>query len=92
MKLVIRKYTGSGAKELFDIIAHNMDSLNKTMESIPGLDTYSAALTENGGITITVCQDENGIRESIKRAKDWVAEHAGKVQVEVPQIMYGDLL
>jgi restriction endonuclease Mrr len=76
MKAIIRKYSGKGAKELFDTLEKQAAELNTVMGSVKGLVSYTLARSGDGGFSVTVCQDQAGLDESTQKAKDWIAKNA----------------
>ncbi|MDP9227839.1 MAG: hypothetical protein M3M99_02155 [Actinomycetota bacterium] len=89
MHVVVRKYSGSGASELFDLIEQRSDEVKEIITSVPGFISYSAFREGDGGTTVTSCQDKAGVDESSKRAADWVAENA-TASVDPPEIAEGN--
>jgi hypothetical protein len=59
------------------------------MPSIDGYVSYTTARTSDGGVTITVCLDDAGIAESLKRAAEWVAANT---RVTAPEITTGQVI
>ena len=57
MQVVIRQYSGEGAAELFDLLEANAAGVQSLMASVNGLVSYTLARSENGGFSVTVCQD-----------------------------------
>lgn len=90
MKVCLRKYSGKGAAELIDLLEKNADEVKSFIGSISGLVSYGIARTDDGGFTVTVCQDQAGIDESIKRAKDWIAANAANIGAAPPEVTIGD--
>jgi hypothetical protein len=92
MKAVIRKYSGKGAKELMEVLEERAAELDSVMGSIKGLVSYTLARSGDGGFSVTVCQDQAGLDESIRRAKDWVAKNAAGTGVAAPEVIVGDVI
>jgi hypothetical protein len=69
MQVVLRKYSGKGAKELFDLLEKNTTELQKLLLPIQGFVSYTLARNEDGGFSVTVCQDKGGIDQAFKRRK-----------------------
>jgi hypothetical protein len=46
----------------------------------------------DGGISITVCQDQAGVEESIQKAKNWVAKNAENTGVSAPKVSAGSVI
>lgn len=89
MQAVIRTYSGNGARELFDVLEKNTAEVLSVMESVRGLVSYTLARTDSGGFSVTVCQDQAGIDESLQKARDWVAKNAGNTGAGAPQVTEG---
>lgn len=89
MYVVIRKYSGSGASELFDLIDERSDEVKEIIEAVPGFVSYAALREGDGAVTVTCCEDKAGTDESSKRAADWVAEN-GPGSVSPPEISEGE--
>jgi len=79
MHAVIRTFTGSGANELFDLLEKRKSEVDDLMRSINGFVTYLLVRTDNGGSSITVCQDKSGTDESTRKAKEWIATNASHI-------------
>ena len=71
MRTVIRRYSGKGAKELFDLLEKRTADVEELMRSVKGFVGYTLARGGDGGFSVTVCQDKAGIDESVQKAKDW---------------------
>ena len=74
--VVIRSYSGQGATELFDLLEQREGDVRELIGGVPGFVTYAAFRTDQGGATVTVCQDKAGTDESSRRAAGWVQENA----------------
>jgi hypothetical protein len=86
MQVVIREYSGRGAKELFDVLEKNKTEVESVLRSVKGLVSYTLARSGDGGFSVTVCQDQAGIDASVQKARDWVAKNAGHTGVSAPQV------
>ena len=86
MQVVIREYSGKGAKELFDVLEKNKAEVERVLRSVKGLTSYTLARTGDGGFAVTVCQDQAGIDESVQKARDWVAKNAAHTGAGAPQV------
>jgi hypothetical protein len=76
MYVVVRSYSGPGASELFDLLGQRTEDVKNLIGGVPGFVSYAAFRSGDGGITVTVCQDEAGTDESSRRAAEWVKENA----------------
>ena len=54
MHAVIRTYSGTGAKELFDLLERQKSDVDEKMRSIDGFVSYLLLRSEDGGATVTV--------------------------------------
>jgi hypothetical protein len=92
MHAVIRTYSGSGAKELFDLLERRKSDVDDLMRSIDGLESYLLVRTADGGTSVTVCQDKAGTDESMRRAKDWIATNASDIRAAAPAVSEGPVV
>jgi hypothetical protein len=90
--MVVRKYSGKGAKALVDLLEKNSGDVQNTMRSVKGFVSYALARTDDGGFSVTICQDKAGIDESAQKAKDWVAKNAANTGVAPPVITVGEVV
>jgi hypothetical protein len=91
MHIVIRRYTGQGADELFTAMEQRESEIQDIIGGVPGFVSYTAFRTDDGGTSVTVCDDKTGTDESSSRARAWVEENID-VTVEPPSISEGDAL
>ena len=89
MHAVTRSYSGQGASELFDRISAASDEVEGLLRGVKGFASYTLFRTEDGGVTVTVCQDKAGTDESLQVARDWVAANASDVGVGSPTVAEG---
>ena len=89
MYTVIRSYFGKGAKELFDVLEKNKADVEKTIRSVKGFVSYTLVRSEDGGFSVTVCNDKAGTDESLEKARDWIAQNAPDIGVAAPRISEG---
>ena len=92
MQTVIRRFSGKGAKELFDLLEKRTADVEELMRSVKGFVSYTLARSGDGGFSVTVCQDKTGTDESVQKAKDWIAKNAGNTGVGAPEISEGSVL
>ena len=92
MHAVIRTYSGSGAKELFDLLEKRKSDVEDVMRSIDGFVAYDLVRTASGGTSFTVCQDQAGIDESVRRARQWISTNASDIRANEPVVSEGPVL
>ena len=89
MYAVVRSYSGSAAKALFDLIEERRPEIEGLVRSGTCFVAYSLIRTDDGGVTVTVCQDKAGTDESIQMARDWIQANASGLGVDPPSISEG---
>jgi hypothetical protein len=92
MQTVIRKYSGKGAKELFDLLEERADEVEGLLRPVAGFVGYTLARSGDGGFSMTVCQDKAGIDESVRKAREWISENAGSSGASPPEVWEGTVL
>lgn len=91
MQAVLREYSGQGAAELIDFIAAQGPAIRTLMGSVKGFVSYAIIRTAEGGYTVTICQDQAGIDESVQKARDWIAKNAAHIKASAPKVTAGKL-
>jgi len=89
MNIVVRTYSGKGAKELFDVLEKRKTDVEEVMRSIRGFVSYTLARSNDGGFSVTVCNDKAGTDESVQKARDWVAKNAANAGAAPPKVTMG---
>jgi restriction endonuclease Mrr len=92
MQTVLRRYSGKGAKELFDLLEKHNAEVEEWMGGVKGLVTYTLVRSGDGGFSVTVCQDKAGIDESVQRAKEWITKNAGSIGAAAPEVTEGAVI
>jgi hypothetical protein len=92
MQIVVRTYTGKGAKELFDVLETHKADVEKLLRAIKGFVGYTMARSGDGGLSVTVCQDKAGIDESVRVARDWIAKNAASTGAAAPKVAEGSVI
>ncbi len=92
MYAVVRTYSGSGAKELFGMLDERIEEVESLIRSVTGFVGYTLIRTDDGGVTVTVCQDKVGTDESIQVARAWIRENASDLGTSPPAVSEGSVL
>ena len=92
MYAVVRTYYGPGAKDLFDLLENRKAEVEAAIRSVPGLVSYTLVRTEEGGVAVTVCQDQAGANESTRIKKEWIQRHASELGSSLPEGEEGSVL
>ncbi len=89
MYAVMRSYSGEGASGVFDMLEQREQEVSDLMRAVPGFVSYAAIRNGDGGVTMTMCNDEAGADESSTRAAAFVKEHM-TAPPGAPSIIAGD--
>ncbi|MEM5432086.1 hypothetical protein [Cupriavidus oxalaticus] len=92
MHTVVRTYAGSGAKALYDLLEKRTSEVESLMRSVQGFVSYTLVRTADGGFSVTTCNDKAGADESVKKARDWIAENAADTGASAPTIAEGTVI
>lgn len=92
MHAVIRSYAGSGAKALFDLLEERKAEVESLIRSVTGFVAYSLIRTDDGGVTVTVCQDKAGTDASLQLARDWIQQNASDLGTSPPVVSEGPVV
>lgn len=91
MYAVIRRYSGPGAAQLFDELERQTKAVEELLRAVPGFVSYTLARTDEGGVSVTVCQDQAGTEASVKAAADFIRQNV-KVTADPPAIAHGAVI
>jgi len=89
MHAVMRDYSGTGAKKLFDLLEKKKAEVKNVIMPIKGFVSYTLVRTASGGFSVTICQDKAGTDESIRAARDWVTKNANDARAARPKVSEG---
>ncbi len=90
MYAVVRRYQNATA--LFDELARREQDVRDLIQSVPGFVAYFLVRSGDGGVTVTVCQDQAGTAESTRRAADWVRQNLPAAAGNPPEVTEGEVL
>lgn len=92
MHAVIRMYSGSGAKELFDLLEERKSEVEDIIRGVKGFVGYTLLRTDDGGVSVTVCKDKAGTEESLQVARNWIKENASDLGTSPPEVSEGSVI
>jgi hypothetical protein len=92
MHAVVRTFHGAGAKQLFDLLETRKGDVEALMRGIKGFASYTLMRTDDGGLSVTVCQDKAGTDQSVDLARDWVKKNAAGTGVGSPTYTEGSVI
>ena len=89
MHAVVRTYSGQGAKELFDLLEERKSEVEDIIRSVSGFQAYTLIRSDEGGVTVTVCDDKAGTDQSLQVVRDWIQENASDLGTSPPNVSEG---
>ena len=92
MHAVVRTYSGQGAKELFEQLEQRKSEVEDLIRSVSGFQAYTLLRTNDGGVTVTVCEDKAGTDQSLQLARDWIQENASDLHTSAPVVSEGSVV
>ena len=92
MHMVTRTYSGTGAKELFDLLEQRKGEVKEVMGAVHGIKSYAMTRTHDGGYTVTMCDDKAGSDDSVKVAADWIKKNAPDLKLRAPVAAEGKVI
>ena len=88
MHATIRRYADNA---LAAPLRENEASVRNLMSAISGFRAYYFVETPEGGVSVTVCDDEAGTTESNGVAAAWIRENMPDLATSPPTISAGDV-
>jgi hypothetical protein len=92
MYAVVRNYSGAGAKALFDLLDERKSDVEARLRAVDGFVSYTLIRTNEGGVSVTVCEDQGGTDESIQVTRDWVKANAADLNTDPPTVSKGPVI
>ena len=92
MHAVVRTYASQGAKELFALLEQRKAEVEDLIRTVSGFHAYTLIRTDDGGVTVTVCQDKAGTDESLQVARDWIQQNASDLSTSPPTVSEGSVV
>ena len=74
------------------MLQERIGEVESLIRAVPGFVGYTLIRTDDGGATVTVCQDKAGTDESVRVAREWIQENAPDLGVSSPAISEGPAL
>ena len=87
MHAVIRMYAGAGGTKLIDLLEERKTEVEALIRPVKGFVSYSLIRTNDGGASVTVCEDKAGTDESLQVARDWIAKNAPNTGAPLPAVL-----
>ena len=92
MYAVVRSYSGPGARDLFGLLEDRKAEVEDLIRGVSGFKAYTILRTDEGGVSVTVCDDKTGTDESIQLARDWIAKNGADMAAAPPDVSEGTVI
>ena len=92
MYALVRNYSGTGAKELFDLLDERKSDVEKHLRAVDGFVSYTLIRTNDGGVAVTICQDQDGTNQSSQVARDWIKANSAGLNTNPPTVSKGSVI
>ncbi len=79
----------SDARELAELIISNQSEVEALLRSVPTFHAYHLVRTDDGFVSITMCNTKEGAEQSNTVAADWVRVNAVGLRGSSPKIYAG---
>lgn len=89
MYIVVRTWANGGA--IADAISQRQQEVEDVIGGVPGFVAYYAARSGDTLTTVTVTEDQEGSRESTRRAGEWIRKNLSNLSGAAPQIAEGEV-
>jgi hypothetical protein len=89
MYAVVRRY--KGGSRIIDEVIRKRSDVERLIRGVPGFVGYYVIKTEDGGATITICEDRAGTQESVRVAADWVRQNVPEAAGSPPEVTEGEV-
>ncbi len=77
---------------LADVLASHADAIRAVIGEVPGFRSYTLVKTDQGTVTVTVCDDEAGTAESTRIAGEWLRANLPELEIAPPNVSSGAVL
>ena len=86
----VRRYRSSDAAE---VGRRAKEGFAPIVKDVPGFQAYYYLDSGDGtATTVTICDDQAGVEESVNRARDWVGENAADLVEGAPDVTNGEVV
>ena len=92
MYALVRNYSGAGAKELFDLLDEQKTDIETRLRAVPGFVAYTLIRTNDGGVSVTVCEDHGGTDQSTQVVREWINANATDLNTDPPTVSKGTVI
>jgi hypothetical protein len=86
----IRKY--NGAPLMVDELLKRQDEIHAVLKPVKGFQSYYLLKTNDGAVSMTICDDKLGVEESNRVAAIWLKDKLPTFASRPPEVTTGELL
>jgi heme-degrading monooxygenase HmoA len=90
MYATVRTY--SAGSELADALVDRADDVKQIVSTIDGFKAYYLVRTDDGAVSISIYENEEGAHESTRAAASWMRENLADVPGSSPQVSAGEVV
>jgi hypothetical protein len=92
MQASIRQYRSSDAAEVGRRASDGSSGFTPVVSEIAGFQAWYLIDGGDGTLTtVTICDDESGVNESVEKASEWVGANAADLIQGAPQVTNGSV-
>jgi hypothetical protein len=77
---------------LADELAGHADAIRALIGEIPGFQAYYLVRTDQGTVSVTVCDDEDGTAASSRVAADFIRTNLPDLEIAAPNASSGEVV
>lgn len=85
----IRKY--SGAPLMVDELVKRQDEIKSFLRPLSGFHAYYLLKTNDGAVSLTLCENKNGMEESNRAEATWLKDKLPTLATRTPEITSGEV-
>ena len=84
---VIRRYRST---DVLDELVKRKDDNERLIRGVPGFVGYYLIRSDDGGASVTVCEDKRGTDESTRLAAEYIRENLSHISAATPEVTEGE--
>ena len=77
---------------MFNLLEQRKADVESVIRGVSGFQSYTLIRTDDGGVTVTVCQDKAGTDESVQVARDWIQQNTLGLGISPPTVSEGSVV
>jgi len=85
----VRKY--NGAPTMVEELVKRQDEVRSALTPIRGFNAYYLLKSDDGALSMTICEDRAGVEESNRVASTWLKDKLPTFSSRPPEVTIGEL-